>query len=209
MLGKMEIVYAKLDDLKPYKKNPRDNEGAVEKVAKSIKEFGFKVPMVVTKDGVIIAGHTRYKASQRLGLESVPVVYADDLTEEQTKAFRLADNRVAEEAQWNEDLLRIELDELEGMFTGFDDDELDNLFDEGVEPDLEDEPEVEFTEELGEENNYVVLFFDNSVDWLQAQTLFGLKSVHALDSREGFEKKGVGRVVNGTEFIQKMMEGEQ
>jgi len=101
--------------------------------------------------------------------------------------------------------LKDELEELEGMFTGFSDDELRSLFEE-VEEEEEEQIEMEFTEELGEENNYLVLFFDNSVDWLQAQTVFGLKSVHALDSKEGFEKKGVGRVINGTDFIQKIIE---
>ena len=72
----------------------------------------------------------------------------------------------------------------------------------------EEEPEIEFTEELGEENNYVVLFFDNSVDWLQAQSLLGLKTVKALDSKPGYSKQGVGRVMNGTDFLNLMLGGD-
>ncbi|MEE1006646.1 MAG: ParB N-terminal domain-containing protein, partial [Acutalibacteraceae bacterium] len=111
--------------LRPYENNPRINDGAVEAVAKSIDEFGFKVPIVVDSDYVIIAGHTRLKAAERLGLKSVPVVIADDLTEEQARAFRLADNKTAELAEWDFDSLEQELDELSQDFDmsefGFDD----------------------------------------------------------------------------------------
>lgn len=108
----MEIINKKIKDLKPYENNPRFNDDAVEYVAKSIKEFGFKVPMVVDKNNVIVAGHTRYKAAMELGLEEVPCIVADDLTEEQIKAFRLADNKVSEKAQWNIELLDEELKDI-------------------------------------------------------------------------------------------------
>ena len=90
-------------------------ERAVEYVAKSIKEFGFKVPMVIDKNNEIVAGHTRYKASLELGLKEVPCIVADDLTDEQIKAFRLADNQVSEQANWNYDLLNLELDDIIGI----------------------------------------------------------------------------------------------
>ena len=92
----MEFVDKKLSEITPYKNNPRNNDEAVGPVAESIKEFGFKVPIVVDKNGEIVNGHTRYKAAQKLGLETVPVIVADDLSEEQIKAFRLADNKVGE-----------------------------------------------------------------------------------------------------------------
>lgn len=106
----MQIIEKKLADIKPYEKNPRRNDNAVDTVANSIKEFGFKVPIVIDKDNVIVCGHTRYKASKKLGLEIVPCVIADDLTEEQIKAYRLADNKVSELAEWDIDLLGEELD---------------------------------------------------------------------------------------------------
>ena len=102
-----------LNSLKEYENNPRDNSQAVDKVANSIKEFGFKVPLVVDKSNIIVCGHTRYKAALQLGLEKVPVIIADDLTEEQVKAFRLADNKVAEFSTWDFDLLNLELDGLD------------------------------------------------------------------------------------------------
>lgn len=108
----MQIEYKRLEDIIPYAANPRKNDDAVEYVARSISEFGFKVPIIIDKDGVIIAGHTRYKAAKYLGMNEVPVICADDLTEEQVKAFRLADNKVAEMAEWDPDLLDLELDEL-------------------------------------------------------------------------------------------------
>ena len=108
----MEIIEKKLEELKPYENNPRKNDEAVDYVVNSIKEFGFKVPIIIDKNGVIIAGHTRYKASQQLNLEKVPCIIADDLTEEQVKAFRLADNKVSEKAEWDFDILEEELNKI-------------------------------------------------------------------------------------------------
>jgi DNA modification methylase len=99
-------------NIKEYAGNPRINDKAVDAVANSIREFGFKQPIVVDKEGVIIAGHTRYKAARKLGLDTVPVLYATDLTDAQVKAYRLADNKTAEFAEWDEDLLGAELIEL-------------------------------------------------------------------------------------------------
>lgn len=118
----MHIIHKTLDELVPYENNPRDNEGAVDYVAESIKEFGFKVPIIIDKNNVIVAGHTRYKASKKLGINEVPCLVADDLTDEQIKAFRLADNKVAEIATWDFDKLEIELSMLDNMeLFGFDD----------------------------------------------------------------------------------------
>lgn len=109
----MEVVMMPLEELIPYENNPRKNDEAVQKVAESIKEFGFKVPIIVDKDNVIVAGHTRLKAARELGLETVPVIKADDLTEEQVRAFRLADNKTAEFAEWDLEKLREELNGIE------------------------------------------------------------------------------------------------
>lgn len=108
----MEIINKSIEELKPYENNPRFNDDAVEYVANSIKEFGFKVPIIIDKNNVIVAGHTRYKASLELGLEEVPTIVADDLSDEQIKAFRLADNKVSEQASWNFDLLDEELENI-------------------------------------------------------------------------------------------------
>lgn len=109
----MNVQEIKLKDIKPYGKNPRKNDDAVPYVAESIKQFGFKVPIVIDKNNVIVAGHTRYKAAKKLGFKSVPCIIADDLTDEQIKAFRLADNKVSEKAEWDLDLLD---SEIEGIF---------------------------------------------------------------------------------------------
>ena len=134
----MEIQYLSLKSLIPYGKNPRNNTPAIEAVAESIKTFGFKVPIVIDKDNVIVAGHTRYKASQKLGLDKVPCIVASDLTPEQIKAFRLADNKTAELAEWDTSLLSLELKDLDLDMTifGFDLEslepvnELDNIQDD-------------------------------------------------------------------------------
>ena len=112
---KMNIVYKKVKDLIPYENNPRNNDEAVDYVAKSIEEFGFKVPCVVSCDGVLITGHTRLKACKKLGIDEVPCIVADDLTEDQIKAFRLADNKVGEISTWDLDKLSIELDGLQDI----------------------------------------------------------------------------------------------
>lgn len=111
----MHIIEKSLQQLQPYEKNPRKNDGAVQAVANSIREFGFKVPLVIDKNHVIIAGHTRYKAALQLGMETVPCVIADDLTEEQIKAFRIADNKVGEIAEWDYNMLESELAEMESI----------------------------------------------------------------------------------------------
>ena len=105
----IKIVYKKVDELKAYENNPRDNDKAVEAVANSIREFGFKVPLVITEDNVIVTGHTRLKASKYLGLESVPCIIASDLNEDQIKAFRIADNKTSELSDWDFELLDEEL----------------------------------------------------------------------------------------------------
>lgn len=199
----MEIVNKKLNEIKPYEKNPRKNEEAVEYVANSIKEFGFKVPIVIDKDGVIVTGHTRYKAAKKLGLEEVPTIMADDLSEEQIKAFRLADNKVSEKAKWNKDLLMSELFDLEMDMEQFG-------FDEEEEKEEEVDGELEFGEILGEEHNYVVLYFDNEVDWLQAESLLDLKPVKNYSTRidgvitKGMKSTGIGRVIDGKKAINKI-----
>lgn len=125
--NKLKIDYQSTDDLIPYVNNPRHNEEAVDQVAGSIKEFGFKNPIIVDKDNVIVAGHTRLLASRKLGLKEVPTIKAEDLTDQQVKAFRIADNRTAEFAEWDMDALALELEGLDHLYTGFDDEFLEDL----------------------------------------------------------------------------------
>lgn len=108
----MTVLDMPIGELIPYENNPRNNEDAVSKVAASIREFGFRVPIIVDKNNVIVAGHTRLKAAELLELETVPVIRADDLTDEQIKAYRLADNKTAEFADWDFSKLEEELAEL-------------------------------------------------------------------------------------------------
>ena len=140
------IINIDLSQIKPYEKNPRKNDNAIDKVASSIKEFGFKQPIVVDKDYIIIAGHTRYQAANKLQLSKAPIIIADDLTPEQVKAYRIADNRVAQESEWDYDLLKIEMTELAEidynlLETGFSQKELDDMLQLEVEG-LTDEDEI-------------------------------------------------------------------
>jgi DNA modification methylase len=143
----MQIETWPIDRLIPYDKNPRLNDDAVDAVARSIQEFGFRQPIVVDEDGVIIIGHTRLKAAKKLGLAEVPVHVARGLSPEKIKALRIADNKTAEIAEWNLELLPIELAELQGMdfdlgLLGFDQDELAKLLDPGVQEGLTDPDEI-------------------------------------------------------------------
>lgn len=145
MAEKAQIQYINLSDIIPYANNPRNNDGeAVDKVASSIKEFGFNVPLVIDKDNVIITGHTRYKAAKKLKIDEVPCIYAEHLTPAQVKAYRIADNKVSEFSTWNNDLLSIEIEQLQELdfdleLTGLEITEITDLISGD---DEEEEPEV-------------------------------------------------------------------
>lgn len=113
MSHKLKVQYWPIDDVHPYPNNPRNNDDAVEYVANSIREFGWQQPIVVDTDGTIIAGHTRHKAAKLLGMDTVPVVVADNLTPAQVNAYRLADNKTSEAATWDIEALSVELEGLE------------------------------------------------------------------------------------------------
>jgi len=143
----MKIELRRIGDVHPYPNNPRINDEAVDTVAGSIKEFGFRQPIVVDSDGVIICGHTRFKAAKKLGLEKVPVHVAQDLSPEQIKAYRIADNKTAELAEWNYDLLPIELADLQSCnydlgLLGFDQDELARLLNPELSEGLTDPDDI-------------------------------------------------------------------
>ncbi|MBQ3349187.1 MAG: ParB N-terminal domain-containing protein [Thermoguttaceae bacterium] len=131
----MKIIEMRTTELVPYENNPRKNDNAVDAVAESIRQFGFKVPIVIDKDNIVVAGHTRLKAAEKLGLKTVPVIRADDLTDEQVQAFRLADNKTAELAGWDFMKLREELAGISGIDMyglGFENDKnfnIDDFFD--------------------------------------------------------------------------------
>lgn len=142
----MQVVMKKTASLLEYDNNPRHNEEAIEAVANSIREFGFKVPIVISSDNVIIAGHTRLKASVSLGLEEVPCIIADDLNEEQIKAFRLADNKTAEIATWNLSKLEEELTHIDMDMLQFGFEEMEELL-----PDNASDDDFDFADEIPEE----------------------------------------------------------
>ena len=151
----MEIINKKISELKPYEKNPRINDNAVQYVANSIQEFGFKVPLVIDKDNVIVCGHTRYLASKQLGLKEIPCIIADDLTDEQIKAFRLVDNKVSEFAEWDIDKLFDEIKDITIDMTDFG-------FSEPTLDDLPNEPEIKVNERERTNEAYNLSLFDET-----------------------------------------------
>lgn len=208
--NKMNIVYKPIKELKPYKKNAKKhNKEQVEQIANSIKEFGFTQPVIIDKNNCVVAGHGRILGAKKAGLKQVPTVCLEDLTEEQIKAYRLVDNKL-NESEWDNVLLKQSLEEIADLdmdMFGF---TLEQIADEM----LDVEPDVPFTEILNEENNYIVLKFENKIDWINAMGLLGVEKVKAYPTKKNGNKKsfgdraGVGRVLNGTEVIERLRENE-
>lgn len=184
----------------------------MEQIIASIKEYGFTNPVLIDEKDMIIAGHGRCLAGKKMGMEEVPCVVLAHLSEAQKRAYIIADNKLALNAGWNDELLKIEMEALKDdnfdlALTGFDEEEINKLFNDIN--DVEEEGEVKFSEILGEEHNYIVLYFDNEVDWLQAETLFELEQVKAWPTGKKENKKmervGVGRVLNGAKAIERIL----
>ena len=146
-MNKLTFETWPIERLIEYARNPRKNDHVVDKIAGAIKEFGFRIPVVAKSDGLVVDGHLRLKAAKKLGLTEVPVILADDMTEAQIKAFRISVNRMAESAEWDNELLALELGEIGELgfdldLTGFTADEIAALIPEQIEPGLTDEDEV-------------------------------------------------------------------
>lgn len=192
-------------NLVPYAKNPKNHDKKdINLIIKSIKRNGWGDPLLVcpeTKE--VLSGNGRLMAAKELGMEQVPVVYAPKgLTEKQKADLVIASNKLVEISGYN-DNLRYLMEEF-----GLDQDDFGiDLSKETKKKEEDEEGEVPFTEELLEEHNYIVLYFDNQVDWLQAQTVFEkfLQKKQALGSKEGFRKMGVGRVVKGADVLKDLM----
>lgn len=210
-MGKLNIIYKNIRDLHPYKKNAKKhNKEQVEQIANSIKEFGFTQPVVVDKDNNVVAGHGRILGAKKAGLKEVPTVSLDDLTEEQIKAYRLIDNKL-NESEWDNKLLTEELGELTDLFDmdmfGFTNDVIEDEL-------LVVEPEIPFTEVLNEENNYIVLKFENKIDWVNAMGVLGVEKVRAFPTKKDGNKKsfgdraGVGRVLDGVKVLERIENNE-
>ena len=154
-MNRLEIVYVAIEKIKPYKNNPRNNKKAIDKVAKSIREYGFKVPCVLDSNFVLITGHTRYEAAKKIGMKKIPCIIADDLNTAKANAFRIADNKVAEYSTWDmeklkEELSKIQLEDIEFDEMGFDDDfSLEKLglmtMEEGTDGDEDDEVDEKYS----------------------------------------------------------------
>lgn len=180
----MNIIDLPIKSIKPYKRNPRKNDSAVEYVANSIRQFGFKVPIVIDENYEIVCGHTRWKAAKTIGLETVPCIMADDLNEEQIKAFRLADNKTAEMAGWDFDLLEMEFNDI--------DPDLFDMADFGFFQDDVEERQASAEEEDRTGNmaeKYLVppfsVLYANRQDWLARKRAWVAKGLRSEIGRGG------------------------
>ena len=201
-----EFEVKKLSDLSEYATNSRTHsKEQLNQIARSIKKFGFTNPILVDEKNTIIAGHGRMYAARQLGIKQVPCIVVTGLEESDKAALVMADNKLAENANWDNDALHSELSFLKELdydlsLIGFSEDELETIFDE---PEDVVPPQIEFSERLGEANNYIVLSFDNDIDWLSAQSHFGLRSVSSQRANGKPWSKGIGRVLNGAEYLNK------
>lgn len=210
----LNIIYRNIKELKPYKKNAKKHpKEQVERIANSIKEFGFFEHRAVAIDSEdnVIEGHGRILAAKKAGLTQVPTICLDDMTEEQIKAWRLIENKTAEssydEAMINKEIEELLQSDIDMEAFGF---SVDILEDETIEV----EPDVHFTEILNEENNYIVLKFNNKIDWLNAMGMFGIEKAKAYPTRKEGNKKsfgmiaGVGRVLDGQKALERVTGNE-
>jgi ParB-like chromosome segregation protein Spo0J len=185
-----------IKEIKPNTNNPRIIKGdKFKKLVQSIKDFPEMLelrPIVIDENNIVLGGNMRLKACKAAGIKDVPVTMAKDLSEEQKKEFIVKDN--AGFGEWDWDVLANEWD-------------AEKLNDWGLEvPSIEDftgveEQEIEFSEYLDEAHNYVVLLFDSEVDWIGAQTHFGIKAVHSQRANGKPWSKGIGRVINGADYL--------
>jgi hypothetical protein len=213
MLPNVEIVMMSLDDLQLDPRNPRQNSGAVEKLADSIRQFGFRVPLVVNPSKLILAGHTRYAAAALLGMDSVPCIVADDLTEEQQRAFNIADNRVSDYSFWDVDKLTDLVAGMDESFTSmFDLDAL--IVDDFADLDLEsssrkDRPSKREGLDLApfEKYQYVTVICRSTYDYLNLLAQLGLEDTQSRYV-SGVMKRGssYGRIIEYSELVKLLKE---
>ena len=185
----MNVQNISLNDIHPYAKNPRKNDEAVSAVAASIREFGFLVPLVIDRNHEIVAGHTRYRAAKQLGMKDVPCVIADDLSEDQIKAFRLADNRVSEMATWDQELLPLELADIVLPMTDF-----------GFQTVSPEDFSTEFSLDDGEKKPFQqmsITLHDRQMELIQAaiKRVYEDKEVHETFTNENHNGNGLYEIV--------------
>lgn len=205
---KLKVEYLNKEDLKPYANNAKIHTGEqIEQIKNSIREFGFNDPIAVWKDNEIIEGHGRLLAIMEMDdIDEVPVIRLDDLSDEERKAYTLVHNKLTMNTDFDEELLNIELEDI----LDIDMSEFGFALEEEDAEKEQEEPEIKFTEVIGEENNYIVLKFNTDIDWLQVETLFGLKPKKAFSTRKDGEisknmnRVGVGRVLDGAEFLNRL-----
>lgn len=205
----LKIEYLNKEDLRPYANNAKVHTAEqVEQIKNSIREFGFNDPIAIWHDNEIIEGHGRLLAAMEMEeLEQIPVIRLDDLSDEQRRAYMLVHNKLTMNTDFDFDLLNEELEsilDIDMTEFGFSVEEL-------VEKIEEEKPEVKFSEILGEENNYIVLQFKTDVDWLNAQSVFGLETVKSYSTRKdgvvtkSMTRKGIARVLDGAKALREIV----
>lgn len=203
----LQIEYMSIGELLEYKANTKTHDSYdVAQIRKSIEKYGFNDPIGIWSDkNIIVEGHGRLMAEKSLGMTEVPIIRLDHLTDEQRREYGVIHNKTTELSQWNMENLKQEIEELD-----FSDFEIDFGIPEEADPVQTERPEVQFSEVLGEENNYLILQFKNDIDWLQACTVFGIEQAKAASTRrdgtltEKMVRIGTGRVLDGAQVLRKL-----
>jgi hypothetical protein len=207
-MDKLKIEYVNIDSIKPYKNNAKQHpKEQIEQIKKSIEKFEMIDPIGIWNNE-IVEGHGRLIACKELGMKEVPIIRLDHLSDEERKAYTLAHNKLTMNSDFNADILGEELDSIINIdMSQFGFDEII----ESIGEEKKESAEVEFSEVLGEEHNYIVLYFDNDVDWIQAETLFDIKPVKCGSTRKdgkitkNMNRMGIGRVINGAKALNKIL----
>ena len=202
----MDIQTINIREIIPYENNEKEHpKEQIEQIKKSITDFGNNDPIAIDENNVIVAGHGRYIALRELGYDTAEVIRIEHLTEDQKNAYRLVHNKLTLNSDFDFEILEKELNGILEDMTAYGFERIDecNMIEE------EEKPEVEFTKSIEEHHNYIVLYFENDIDWLQAQSVLDIKPVKEYSTRkDGAIKKevrGIGRVIDGASALSKLI----
>ena len=203
-MSKLKVEYVPTESIKTYVNNAKIHTAEqIEQIKKSIQEFGFNDPIAVWKDNEIIEGHGRLIAALELGIEELPIIRLDNLTDEQRRAYTLVHNKLTMNTDFDFSLLEMELEAITNIDMGDFGFELNGIQIDDIDQEILN-PEEPIAKELGEANNYVVLEFFTEEEWMEAQQILGLQKVQTADTNKNIRRHGIGRVIDGKGVLDRL-----
>ena len=203
-MSKLKVEYVPTESIKTYVNNAKIHTAEqIEQIKKSIQEFGFNDPIAVWKENEIIEGHGRLIAALELGIEDLPIIRLDNLTDEQRRAYTLVHNKLTMNTDFDFSLLEMELEAITNIDMGDFGFELNGIQIDDIDQEILN-PEEPIAKELGEANNYVVLEFFTEEEWMEAQQILGLQKVQTADTNKNIRRHGIGRVIDGKGVLDRL-----